>query len=564
MSRDTAQVVGIFFYNEGDRSLKGEYRYVADGNDMLLRSYVLDRFDWPHPDQRYPTVFQKAVLVRLNPNNEPWEEAQSLSNTILPIVRKEGVKEEFGAFKSNNWKYPARGAIFRSSDASTTQSGPNQITRQHILRPEIESWVSGLPAPDYNRPGSSRQRTIPVSEVLNTAAPNRENPEQRLHASAYNIINQSSALNGDEYSKAVSVSALQSRQPSSTGQSKPSTPQRRASQDCSHPPLLDNFKPTPNPNLDCCVDLPSSGASAIDEITENLMDSRSFSDDNSASAAALKQPHSDKDCPFERLWRQCRPFSTETTRRPGGDKNGSPVPQTPPTKASKPQLAESNENDSRSFHMTMNQKAGSRTVRNNIFPEFDPNMIMSINKSLENLLAPLRMWSGVVDLRIDLGRFYFLNVKKSRIQEPGDDDDEKHYMLDRIRTELNKRHTANEKFYFTRMLSSLGADANHIAHMSDNSGNPMWKRPTNGRSSIFEFICRRTLEGGELNFIVEIDTTNFSHRVKEFKPDQNCFMIHCTKRVWDFRLVLSASQDLDDICQRFAEELVSSLQVMYV
>ncbi|KAI1347563.1 hypothetical protein F5Y01DRAFT_329574 [Xylaria sp. FL0043] len=454
--RDMTQVVEVFLHNEGDRCAKGEYRYVADGNDKLLTSYILDRFDWPHPNQRYPTIFHKGVLIRLNPNNEPWKEAVALSDNLLPIVKEEGAKQEFGAFTQANWRYPAKDAVFRSSDASNAKPRPKQTPRQQTTRPGIEKWVSSLPVLDLNKPNA-----LEVDEV-------------------------------------------------------------------------------------------------VGEVVGHPAELRDLLGDDLTPATATGQPQSNKPCPFEALWKQHRltlKHEEDQSVRSGSQASFH-------IEASKPRLAQNDEGSSRSFHTTMNQKAGSRTVRNNIFPEFDPNMMLSINKSLEILMAPLRMWSGTVDLRIDLGRFYFLNVKKSRIQEPEEDDDEKHYLLSRIQTDLKKRHTASERFYFTRVLTGLGGDANHIARMSDDSGDRMWKRPANGRSSTFEFICRKMLEGAELNFIVEIDTTDFSHKVKQFKPEENYFMVHCTKRVWDFRLVLSASQDLDDTCQLFADDLANSLRVM--
>ncbi|KAI0815843.1 hypothetical protein GGR55DRAFT_686573 [Xylaria sp. FL0064] len=492
--RDMTQVVEVFLHNEGDRCAKGEYRYVADGNDKLLTSYILDRFDWPHPNQRYPTIFHKSVLIRLNPNNEPWKEAVTLSDNLLPIVKEEDAKHEFGAFTLANWRYPAKDAVFRSLDASKAKPGPKRTPRQQTTRPGIEKWVSNLPVLDLNKPSSSCQSALPVPEASNKTACDEHN---RADTHAPTKSNQSSTIGEGLCSKESSVNLLQSQQPTITS----------------------------------------------DDLTP---------------ATATGQPQSNKPCPFEALWKQHR----LTLKHEEDQSVRFGLQASLHIEASKPRLAQNDECRSRSFHTTMNQKAGSRTVQNNIFPEFDPNMMLSINKSLEILMAPLRMWSGTVDLRIDLGRFYFLNVKKSRIQEPGEDDDEKHYLLNRIRTDLNKRHTASERFHFTRVLTGLGADANHIARMSDDSGDRMWKRPANGRSSTFEFICRKILEGAELNFIVEIDTTDFSHKVKQFRPEENYFMVHCTKRIWDFRLVLSASQDLDDTCQLFADDLANSLRVM--
>ncbi|KAF2967186.1 hypothetical protein GQX73_g6365 [Xylaria multiplex] len=463
---DINQVVKIFLYNEGVRSVMGEYRYVADGNDKLLRSYILDRFDWPNTRERYPLLFQNSVLVRLNPNNEPWGKVQTLSDTVLPTV-KGTTKEEFGAFKSNNWKYPAKDADSSFSvPTSTAQSGQSQ--RAHQPRPAIESWVSKLPAPNNNRPS-------PVHQTPSSVA--------------------------SQVSKETMAS--------STG-------------------LKDSLTDNPIPGADRGQSLQSN------------------------------EPD-----PFEHLWKHYRSLPITRTAKSKEDQSGKFEPQKL-SSSLKTQLSQMDERDSRSFHVTMNQKAAPHTVRN-IFPEFDPDMMTSINDSLGKLIAPLRMWSGIIDLRIDLGRFYFLNVKKSRIQKPGGDDDEKYYKLDRIRSELNKWHTAHEHLLFTRVLTNLGADASYLACMNDRDGNQMWQRPASGRSSTYEFICRSKMpEGGELNFIVEIDAIKFSHAVKQFRPEQNSFAVHCTQRVWDFRLVLSAAQNLGDTYAQFAEDLVSSLQVTYV
>ncbi|KAK5628472.1 hypothetical protein RRF57_004187 [Xylaria bambusicola] len=550
LPKDMTQVVEIFFHSEGDRSAKGEYRYVADGNDRLLRSYILDRFDWPHPDQRYPTVFHKGVRIRLNPNNEPWDEAKSLSNTILPIVKDAGAKEEFGAFTLTNWRYPAKGSVLKPSrtisNAFTTRSESNRIAHRPTLGPEIENWVSRLPVRDHKGLNSNHQTVASSSSdiwhKLGCDDGNREAPQRLSVGPQLNVISQL----------------------------KPSATQDQSNEDCPppppppSPPLLD-VEPITSLAQDSSVEIPNSNHIAVSsarDSTKQQTDLRSFLGDKSTTNMGFEQPKSKADCPFELLWNKCRSSYVGASLRPVEDQSKNPgLLVSRLAETSKPRVDRNSEGGSRSFHMTMNQKAGARTVQRNVFPDLDPNMITSINKSLENLLAPLRMWSGIVDLRIDLGRFCFLNVKKSRIQEAGDDDDEKHYMLEQIRSELNKRHRANEKLYFTRVLTTLGAEANYIALMSDNNGKPMWKRPSDGRSSTFEFICRRVLEGNELNFVIKVDTRDFSHKVRVFKPDQNCFMVHCTKRVWDFRVVLSASQELDDTCQQFAEDLVGSLRV---
>ena len=554
--------------------MKAEYRYVADGNDRLLRSYILDRFDWPHPDRRYTTIFEKGVLIRLNPNNEPWVEAKSLSNTILRLAKEGRHKEEFGAFTLDNWRYTAKGSVIKSprsiSNASTIPSGSTQIAHKQILRPTIESWVSSVPVRNHERPGSEQQTAVPsCKEWLKFAFDegNVEEPGRQTHGSSKDPLTMHCPFDSNDQDEADSVVTTRSQKPSTLDQSRSSATHGQTSTGRPLPPSFE-LEPIPSSVPDCGTEPPSLSniaATSAQNTTEHLTNPRSFADVDTPNRVSHEQPQFNKDCPFELLWKQCRSFHAGTIRRP--EENISrdfetPVPQL--IDISEPQVDQINERGSRSFHMTMNQKTGSHKGQREIFPEFDPKMIVSISKSLENLIAPLRMWSGVIDLRIDLGRFYFLNVKKSRIQEAGDDDDDKHYPLEDIRTELNKRHRANEKFYFTKVLTTLGAEANDIAHMSDEDGNPMWKRPADCRSSTFEFICRKVLEGIEFSFVVEIDTKTFTHKIKEFKPDQNCFMIYCTKRVWDFRLVLSISQDLDNTYRHFVEDLMGSLRVTYV
>lgn len=224
-----------------------------------------------------------------------------------------------------------------------------------------------------------------------------------------------------------------------------------------------------------------------------------------------------------------------------------------------PRISHTSEKDSRSFRSTMNQKAG------NIFPEFDPKMMPYIKDTLKYLMASLRMWPGAVDLRIDLGRFTFLQVKTSRIQQKGKDDDEKYYNLNAMQQYLSKKHTSNEHIIFTQVLTTLGADANYMAKMKDDRGNPMWMRSVNGRSSTYEFTCRLNPRGSDhFDFVVEVDAVNFTMTVKPYEKDQNCIAVHCTERVWDFQLVLSSSQEVNEICMQFAKDLARLLKVKYV
>ncbi|KAI0206426.1 hypothetical protein F4808DRAFT_469568 [Astrocystis sublimbata] len=534
-SKNTTQVVGIFLYNEGDKAAVGEYRRVADGNDRLLRTYILDRFDWPHTSHRYPTIFQRSVLVRLNPNNEPWQDGRSLSSTVQPIVKNGSETEKFGAFTQENWNYPAKDSVLApESDISLKPLG--LVTQPSMFTPEIESWVSSISSLQNEDLASnivhenvevgdtdSQQPGVELTAILPA-----NNQMRSLHEGSRASTSEDRPENGDFTPSVQQEPTAHERMSRHEDISKPNVPLANGSQEHQNSPRK----------------LPANGCLPL---TDNM---HCLPNEND---------------PFQHLIGEFRRIAGRPVRGIGGDPIDEPNMNAALSAcdiAGEPQITNRREKDTRSYHLTMRQKAGAPRNVDFVFPEFDPEMMPSINESLTKLMAPLRMWAGMIDLEIELGRFYFLNVQASRIQQPGDIDDDKHYKIRDIQNELNKRHTADDKLCFTRILSSLGADANYIARISDHDGNQMWRRPTDGRTSTYEFTCRAGAVGGtEFHFVVEINAKTFTSRVKEFKPIQNSFAVSCTKHVWDFRLVLSKSPNIIDVCEQFARDLVGSLQV---
>lgn len=497
--------------------------------------------------------------MRQNPGIEPWKEGRGISNTILPAVKDGSVAEEFRAFSPKNWRYPCKNAAPSSgaleSDAFTTQSGPSSTAHQSTFPPGIMNWVSGIPAlgdiapaqrlPANNSVGGQAFHSHQYPSQAPYTEQMKARPEQQPHISQPKDIDHHFTPNEVESTTGIDSKLTQNQ----SGVTSESGLAAAAQSGTSHGQLVD-----------------ISGADdSIAEETEQVSESPMVSTaDNIFAQPALESPQPPEHDPFAHLWRECVESTAGIVLRDTEDRSieaDSLISLS--DEGEKPRLAQSNEKDDRSFYSTMKQKAGTRPIPSRIFPEYDLNMMTSINKSLASLMAPLTMWSGFIDFRIDLGRFCFTNIRKLRVQEPDDNDNEKYFRMDRIHNELNKRHTSGDSLLFTRVLTSLGADANHMAYMRDSDGNQMWKRPGDGRSSIYEFTCRSTTEAGvEHHFVVEIDATRFTSSVKAFKPDQNCFAVNCTKRVWDFQIVLSISQDLNDAYGCFAEDLVRSLRVM--
>ncbi|KAI1821926.1 hypothetical protein F4861DRAFT_532587 [Xylaria intraflava] len=484
--RDTTQVCGVFLHNEGDNSAMGEYRLMADGNKMLLRSYLLDRFEWPNPNVRYSHIFHKGATVRLNPKSQ----TQPLSDTILPITKDKNTKEEFAAFRRANWIYPAKDAQLPVSNTVVDEQTQCSALASHQpgLRPKIESWVSTIPDPTSDEHDPFRQADSHV---------------------------------GAQASQSSRWPNLASCGGSEQGQ--------RAPEHAKSKPLT-----SPQPT-------------------------------GSASPIVLKQPKPKQNDPFANLWEAYRQVLTGEKPEIRKEQNNKSI-----AKASfvndrpEPQVTKNDRKASKSLRLTMKQQAGSRSVLGGTRTRsmFSPRTMTAINKSLVELMAPLTMRPGIIDLRIDLGRFSFLDVKTSHIQKPGERDNEKHYELEQIRSELNTRHKTHDKLHFTRVLTTLAADANYIANLVDENGKQMWARPADGRSSFYEFTCRsKAANGMEWYFVVDIDAIAFTAKVRQFKCDESCFAIYCTKRAWDFRIILSVSQDLNDACASFAGDLARSLQV---
>ncbi|KAI1170260.1 hypothetical protein F4777DRAFT_595347 [Nemania sp. FL0916] len=526
--RDTREIIHIFLHNEEDRSTKGEFRYLADGNERLLKSHILDQLEWSHMSshRRYPIIFSQGVFVRLNPAREPWNEASSVSNMAQPNAQNQGGGSEFAAFME--WKYPPKAEVLRSNPSGVyaldIRSTPNLINPQSMIRPNIESWVSGIPHPGRStQSGSKKSSNAPTSE------------------------DDLGYVTADEYPTTDDCIVSRAPQEGTTVQSEVVTTIAADAQPPSSDLTMAGTHQTSVSVLDNSDAATRSEITSPDNATENL----TVEEPQEISGLTCRMPQrplSSKDYdPFEHLWRERKALNT-------------PKLASEPKDHQNEKSGDSSKN--RQFHNTMKQKAGRRTRPDQFFPDFAPNMMPTINKALMQLLTPLRIHPGFIDLSIELGKFHFMKVEKSTIQNVSEDDDEKHYTLEVIQKRLNQRHRSKEDLRFTRVLTCLGRDANFIAHLNDSAGKPMWDRPHDGRSSTYEFGCRATTADGTIwHFIVEIDATSFSAKVKQLGGDRSCFPVQCTKRVWDFQIVLSVTQDLNDICGQFADDLVSSLQV---
>jgi hypothetical protein len=127
---------------------------------------------------------------------------------------------------------------------------------------------------------------------------------------------------------------------------------------------------------------------------------------------------------------------------------------------------------------------------------------------------------------------------------------------------LIKAHRNLRDSHFTRIISTLGGDANFMINMTDATAQDakMWKKV--GRKAFYDFWCLIRGHSGEKYYVVvEVDATDFSHKIRKADARASNLYVHCTKREFDFILVAEGFQDLEENCGGFARDLVKSLHV---
>lgn len=186
-----------------------------------------------------------------------------------------------------------------------------------------------------------------------------------------------------------------------------------------------------------------------------------------------------------------------------------------------------------------------------------------MTKSLAKVLKPLRIFPGKLSLKAQIGRFCFTKVNKRLIQLPNPGAPIQRQEPPSLKKLLDLHHVGPKGLWFTRMLTTHGGDANHIAWLKESDGTRMWSPDVNGRRSVYVFPCAARGADDQVLFCftLEVDTTDFSHRILHIDEKPHRLFVHCVKRSWDFQLELSTTQDLENSCESFARDLVDSLCV---
>ncbi|KAI1077073.1 hypothetical protein F5B20DRAFT_553128 [Whalleya microplaca] len=186
-------------------------------------------------------------------------------------------------------------------------------------------------------------------------------------------------------------------------------------------------------------------------------------------------------------------------------------------------------------------------------------MVQVIGERLTQIMGTLKVFTGEVALKAEIGRFCLTDINQDYVQLQGKGAQARVMPMKIIKKALDRRHVSPGDVMFTNILTANGADMNYLSYIEED-GKRIWL-PEN-RRTIYEIRCRaQTKEGEVYAFVVEIDGDRFTHRVKPATSEACVFFVHCPKRSWDFQVKLSMSQDLEDSFGTFARDLVDSMSV---
>jgi hypothetical protein len=186
----------------------------------------------------------------------------------------------------------------------------------------------------------------------------------------------------------------------------------------------------------------------------------------------------------------------------------------------------------------------------------------SISEKLVALLEPLRIFTGDVSLRAEIGRFCFTSIHADHVQPPDISLPAKQHDPVQLRNLLNKSHHNSAAVWFTPILTTRGGDADYITRVKNSSGERIWASTPTKRRVIYELSCRAQVSDGSLtDFIIDVDATTFEYNIRQVDNARRCVFVHCIQRSWDFQIVVSSTPTLTSSYDEYAKELVKSLRV---
>jgi len=225
------------------------------------------------------------------------------------------------------------------------------------------------------------------------------------------------------------------------------------------------------------------------------------------------------------------------------------------------------------FHSTMRQQAASLKSVASVNPgppRGDGTPTEEFARDLEEafgvVASSMRAKVGRVSLRVEFGRICMTDPVPGQLAFNAPNEKADGWRPRDITAKLN---ASEYPVFFTKVVSTLGSDADYLAGLGGSDG-LMWTDLQ--RRVVYDFTCKRTLVDsfgqprGYEDFVVEVDGTKegyFSHTIRGVDEDAHYVSIHCLQHNWDLRLAMThaAVAKLETAYGAFARALVGCLVV---
>ncbi|KAI0152151.1 hypothetical protein F4776DRAFT_669940 [Hypoxylon sp. NC0597] len=594
-----------FIYAEDKKDSLATFTYVAHGAKTILKTFFLDRAKYTLAKEfsAYGRIFEKGVFVTLLSDRS--RRPTLVTVDLRPAISSDDRNGCFKAF-SPAWSYRAKHEF---CDLNSADAIPAGSSNQFDPNKHITSWITRLPRPEIMLAHGGKNRA-PLLELGTHIKPSQEpttgrNPvntarKQPPEFQNYPVVNRtgqaptrSSWEVVDPHQAQEGLSEQQeqtlpqnNRSTKKRGRGKRTGRHRRGGgrQAPQRPPYtqrtspqgrtrtLDSISNTHNHESRPTGYIPPHLRSIhrpgqIREATESSEDNLNASDTSPAELDANEPDFQQKSRELEA---RIDEVVEETKTLQLQDEGAQPI---------QPRSTLADPFDGvwdrlQAQRTTMGQQASLKPNRGHVqAPDLTSNgeivdlgsdsaLMRAMSQKLIRIMSSLEVFKGRVTLKVEFGRLCFTTINRNYVHVQGTSVARSPAMpLREMKEALDKHHASPRDVMFTNILTAEGGDANYISFMQDSSGKRMWLPGT--RRTVYEVICCAfTNEKKSFRFVVEIDGGDFTYQIRQLQSNPCSLFVHCPKRAWDFKVTVSKTPNLDEICGGFAKELVDSMRVM--
>ena len=179
----------------------------------------------------------------------------------------------------------------------------------------------------------------------------------------------------------------------------------------------------------------------------------------------------------------------------------------------------------------------------------------ALSERIKLMVTSMRIWHGEVVLEVQFGRILTRGIANnliawgdSHLSYPAE---EMEYILSR----------SSQALHFTRILTTLGADAQFVVDLKNASNEPMWKNDPKF-SVVYEFECYDHEKSTW--FMVEMDAGTSETKVKSLPKEVGTVYVHSTLRNWDYRISATGLKNLEKDYGHVAKEIIQNIYIGWV